>query len=69
MPRKYKRTTNRGSWSEEALEDARKSIEDGMSVRKAEKLFGVPARTLSRRLKDGNFVKKPLGFMGNYLLN
>lgn len=69
MPRKYTRKTNRGSWSEEAMEEARKSIEEGMSLRKAEKLFGVPARTLSRRLEDGNFAKKSLGFMGNYLLN
>lgn len=75
MVRDYKRTTNRGSWSEESMREAVKKVLEGkMGYYKAAKQFDVPQTTLERKVKaarsvlnetsDGNLptpIKVPLG--------
>ena len=52
MPRNRQRTTNKGQWTKEDLENARRSIRDGKSsIREASKKFGIPFATLQRRMK------------------
>ncbi|XP_039281652.1 uncharacterized protein LOC120350826 [Nilaparvata lugens] len=64
---KYKRKSNRQSWSEESMANAIKAIEEKtMGWLKAAKTFGVPQATLRRRVEGGKNkifkgVKKGLG--------
>ena len=56
MPRRYKRKSNRSSWTKEALQNAIRNVETGdMSVRQASKQFDIPRRTLRDRLANKNF--------------
>lgn len=52
MPRNRQRTTNKGRWTKEDLEKARRSIVEGKSsIREASKKFAIPFATLQRRMK------------------
>ncbi|XP_043275326.1 uncharacterized protein [Venturia canescens] len=52
MPRHRERTTNKGRWTKEDLENARKLIiEAKFSMRVASKKYGIPFATLQRRMK------------------
>ncbi|XP_021190238.3 tigger transposable element-derived protein 6 [Helicoverpa armigera] len=52
MVRDYKRTTDRGSWSEESMREAVQAVLDGkMGYYKAAKQFNVPQTTLERKVK------------------
>lgn len=52
MVRNYKRTTNRGDWSEEVMRNAVESVIQGkMGYSLAAKTFGVPQSTLERKVK------------------
>ena len=66
MPRKYKRkvrgTKPRCTWTEEALVEAIEKVRTNeVSKREAERRYGIPARTLNRRMKSGNTEKGRLG--------
>lgn len=70
MPTEYKRKTNskRAQWSEESLREAvRKLQAKEISFREAERHYGVPARTLKRRLESGNLRKGCLGYGGKFI--
>lgn len=58
MPTFYKRkpgTKPRGLWDPERLKEAITRIQAGeISFREAERYYGVPARTLKRRMDSGN---------------
>lgn len=64
MPTTYTRkgTSSRGEWSEVALNNAVKAIEQNeMGVNAAAKAFGIPPTTLKRRLKSNYFSKGSMG--------
>lgn len=48
MVRKYKRTTTRGSYGDDALKKAIDAVRAGMSLKRAASQFGVPRPTLRR---------------------
>ena len=48
MARKYKRVSDRGKYGQEALSAAMEAIKNGCSLKKAERDFGVPRKTLRR---------------------
>jgi hypothetical protein len=52
MPRQYKRVSDRGKYGQSGLTAALDAIENGCSLKKAERDFGVPRKTL-RRHRDG----------------
>ncbi|KAK9703819.1 DDE superfamily endonuclease [Popillia japonica] len=60
MPTKYRRkgTTTRGNWSEESLQNAIDAVKNGMAVMKASKNFGIPRKTLERRVKKNDCIKR-----------
>lgn len=69
MPTFYKRKANstRGQWSEETLQEAALRLQNNeVSFREAERYYGIPARTLARRIKSGNLTKRGLGPQGNF---
>lgn len=61
MPRTWKRTTNRGSWSEEALKNALNFIDEGNSISEASRVFSIPFSTLQERRKKNKATKPHLG--------
>lgn len=61
MPRIWKRTTEKGGWTEETLINAIKSIEEGKSIRAASKSFNIPFSTLQERIKKGVTNNPQLG--------
>ncbi|XP_043470210.1 MFS-type transporter clz9-like [Leptopilina heterotoma] len=66
MPRIYKRKVGvvprTVTWTEEALTKAIKAIEsNSMKTKTAAKQFGIPSRTLRRRLKNADLTKHNLG--------
>lgn len=64
MVRVYKRKTERGCYSDVALQKALKAVrEENMSKKKASVLFGIPRTTLSRRLKE---IHKPVTSLGRF---
>lgn len=71
MPRKYVRTNRviRGQWTEENLILAVEKVKKGeISKNEAQRRYGIPIRTLSRRLKTGNTKKSGLGPQGINLM-
>lgn len=60
MPTKYRRkgTTTRGNWSEESLQNAIDAVKNGVAVMKASKNFGIPRKTLERRVKKNDCIKR-----------
>jgi hypothetical protein len=57
---------NRGQWSEGNLREAvRRSQANEISFRETERYYGIPTRTLKRRLESGNLNKGRLGPAGN----
>ncbi|CAH2094366.1 unnamed protein product [Euphydryas editha] len=57
MVRDYKRTTDRGSWSEESMREAVEVFLNGkMGYYKAAKQFNVPQTTLERKVKAARLV-------------
>ncbi|KAL8605214.1 hypothetical protein ACOMHN_031155 [Nucella lapillus] len=48
MVRVYKRKTDRGSYGAKNLADALQAINNGLSINRASKDFGVPQRTFRR---------------------
>ena len=53
MPRNRVRTTQRGHYGIDVLNTAVQKVRSGeMSKRKAETVFGVPRKTISRHLKN-----------------
>jgi DDE superfamily endonuclease/Tc5 transposase DNA-binding domain len=71
MPRKYKRKSNRASWTQQDLTGAKYSVENlGYSLRKAASFHGVPVSTLRDRLKKQCFEKKTMGsscYLGDHV--
>jgi hypothetical protein len=68
MPTEYirKGNVNRGQWSEGNLREAvRRLQESEILLREAERYYGIPARTLKRRLESGNLHRGRLGPAGN----
>lgn len=64
MPRKYIRKPSgakRAVWTEDALQEASRKIKEGMAVVKAVHVYGIPRRTLERRLLKQDFKKRSLG--------
>lgn len=61
MPNVYVRKSNKGSWSEEALQQAIEAIAKGMSIRSAGKEFNIPESTLRNRRKRNIFGKTSMG--------
>lgn len=65
MPRKYFRKPSdkpRGSYTEQQLATAIEKVQSGeISKREAERRYGVPARTIGRRIKSGKSGKGSLG--------
>ncbi|KAI5635189.1 DDE superfamily endonuclease domain-containing protein [Phthorimaea operculella] len=63
MPNQYVRTsTERGKWTQQDLLDAVDAVVvRNVSVRQASIEYGVPRKTLERRLKTSNFSKGPMG--------
>lgn len=64
MPNKYirKAVAVRGNWSEECLQSAMTAVKnENMTVYKAAILYGIPRKTLERRLKKNNNKKGPMG--------
>lgn len=58
MPSKYKRISNRNSWSEESMAGAISEVLDGtMGFQKAAKLYGVPKTTLERKVNKAKMNK------------
>lgn len=65
MPRTYERRTDRGSWTENDLQNAFKAVkQDGMTVYKASQTFNIPEKTLRRRLLKNDDKKHGLGPKG-----
>lgn len=58
MPRTWKRTTNRGKWTEESLKLALQFIEEGNSISSSSRKYGIPFSTLQER-KNRNKASKP----------
>ncbi|KAJ8931629.1 hypothetical protein NQ314_015423 [Rhamnusium bicolor] len=48
----------RAKWDDEAMENAMRAVERGMSQRKASERFNVPRRTLRNHLKTGSNIRK-----------
>ncbi|KAJ8937876.1 hypothetical protein NQ314_011679 [Rhamnusium bicolor] len=48
----------RAKWDDEAMENAMRAVESGMSQRKASETFNVPRRTLRNHLKTGSNNRK-----------
>lgn len=61
MPNVYVRKSNKGSWSEEDLQQAINAIRNGLSIRSAGKQFKIPESTLRSRLKRNVFEKTAMG--------
>lgn len=65
MPRVYVRkegVTPRATWTEEALKNAANAVESkAMGLLAAAKKFGISPRTLRRRMKKGDLLKRGLG--------
>ena len=65
MPTEYKRKSNaklKAQWSQETLIEALHRIKTGeIGKREAERYYGIPARTLGRRLETNNTTKTRLG--------
>lgn len=62
MPNQYVRVSDRGKWSQENLTQAIEAVRTrNVSVRQASLEYGVPRKTLERRLKTENFTKGPMG--------
>lgn len=65
MPRKYCRKSNvksRGTWTEQALVEAIEKVQaNEISKREVERRYGIPIRTLNRRMKSGKTGKGRLG--------
>ncbi|XP_060806689.1 uncharacterized protein LOC132903177 [Amyelois transitella] len=62
MPNRYVRKTGRGSWSQLDLTQAIEAVSArNVSVRQAALEYGVPRKTLERRLKSQNYIKGPMG--------
>ncbi|XP_031342963.1 tigger transposable element-derived protein 1-like [Photinus pyralis] len=60
---KRKRTSSRGSWSVEQLQNAVNAVHNGQTLNQAARTFGVPWSTLKRRIQKGDMTKKPMGPM------
>ncbi|KAL0829682.1 hypothetical protein ABMA28_003187 [Loxostege sticticalis] len=63
MPNQYVRISNeRGKWSQQDLTEAVEAVlSRHVSVRQAALEYGVPRKTLERRIKTNNFSKGPMG--------
>lgn len=73
MPRKYTRKEGaplRGQWSEKALAAAIKAVSDqSTTVSGASKMYGIPSRTLRRRMDTKNLKKRGLGRTRKYIFD
>ena len=54
--KRWKRTSNRLSWTSENMGLAIKDVDDGISIRQAAKSRNVPRATLQRRINGINSV-------------
>ena len=59
--RARKRTSNYAKWSLDDLQTALKAIKEGMRVTHASAIYGIPRRTIVRRLKDKKASAPKLG--------
>lgn len=60
MPRVYKRKSQRQTWTESQMAEAKRAVDCGVSVRAAAKMHQIPRITLARWIKLA-VVKKSLG--------
>lgn len=63
MPRQYKRVSDRGKYGQSSLTAALAAIKNGCSLKKAERDFGVPRKTL-RRHRDGKVLSPGTANLG-----
>lgn len=72
MPRKYVRklaTKPRATWTQEQLSLAIEKVTSGeISKHEAFRRYNVPIRTITRRIKSGNFSKGALGPEGTHII-
>lgn len=61
MPRNRIRTTDKAKWTSEQIQQAMKAVNEGTSIRKASKQYGIPFSTLQERLKSGIVDAPTLG--------
>ena len=55
MPTRKEGVKPRGQWNSERLKEAIKRIKQGgITFREAERYYGVPVRTIKRRMENGN---------------
>lgn len=56
MPNVYVRKSNKGSWSEEALQQAIQAIAKGMSIRSAGKKFNIHIKKYAKKKLFGKNI-------------
>lgn len=61
MPRVRKRTTEKGSWTEEDLKHAMRLVSEGKSVKSIANQFKIPRTTLRDRIKNKKTSKPVMG--------
>lgn len=62
MPSTYSRTSDRGKWTEQQLNDAINAvISNSMGINEASRNYNIPSRTLRRRIKNGVTKKVGMG--------
>lgn len=65
MGRKYKRTSTRVAYGQDALRDALESLKDGIPLKTAAKQHGIPPRTLKRH-RDGKVLNPGIVSLGRF---
>lgn len=60
MPRVYRRKTQRQTWTDEQMAAAKRSVDSGMSVKRASAKYNIPRITLARWIASPN-KKRGLG--------
>lgn len=62
MPTKYKRkNSNRGNYTEENVRLAIEAVRNGSSVNGASKNYGIPRKTIERKIKNNIFTTGRMG--------
>ena len=63
MVRSYKRSSDRGSYGQERLQQALQDVRRGIALKSASRLYGIPPKTL-RRHRDGKVQNPGKVFLG-----
>lgn len=65
MVRKYKKKSNRASWTDGQIKLALDSIKNGQSIKSCAAEFGIPRATLHARLKNQKATRANGNFQAN----